>query len=150
MPFFAIITGHPPVASSPFSTELLSAIVGTVSALIVAAGAIGTWGAMRIGRNTQILATYKAAAEGWENLANSLKAEKSDVEGRLDKAMTTVKGLEAKNQTLQDLVTGQPAIESLSLDMKASFRSLGEQMQHMEDALRGVQHGAGANPGQGP
>lgn len=138
MSFLAIMAVHPYVASSPISTDILSALVGVVSVLIVAAGAIGTWGAMRIGKNTQILATYKASADGWEGLANSLKAEKTDVEERLAKATATVRVLEAKNVTLQDLVTGQPAIELLSRDMKASFESLGKQMKHVEDALRGV------------
>jgi biopolymer transport protein ExbB/TolQ len=128
-------------ADSANSTTVLSVIGGLIASLIAVAGVVGTWAALRVGRNAQVLSTYKASAESWESLANSLKAEKESVEAQLDKALATVRALEARNAALQDLVTGQPVIEMVSRDMKTGFDKLTEQMARIEETLKGSTHG---------
>jgi Tfp pilus assembly protein PilV len=128
---------HAVLASSPVTT-VLSIVGGLIAVLITAAGIIGTWAALRVGRNTQITANYRATAESWESLATSLTAEKSELENKLEEAMVTITSLNTKVSTLQELATGHPAVERLSRDMNKSFQTLTIQMSRIEDSLRGA------------
>jgi hypothetical protein len=134
---------HEVLASSPI-TAVLSIAGGLIAVLITAAGIVGTWAALRVGRNTQITANYRATAESWESLATSLTAEKSELEHKLDEAMVTIASLTAKVSTLQELATGHPAVERLSRDMNKSFQTLTIQMTRIEDSLRGAANGGPA------
>jgi hypothetical protein len=131
------------LASSPVTT-VLSIAGGLIAALLTAAGIIGTWAALRVGRNTQITANYRATAESWESLATSLTAEKAELEHKLDDAMVTIASLNTKVSTLQELATGHPAVEKLSRDMNKSFQTLTIQMNRIEDSLRGSGNGGQA------
>jgi biopolymer transport protein ExbB/TolQ len=135
------------LASSPVTT-VLSVAGGLIAVLITAAGIIGTWAALRVGRNTQITANYRATAESWESLATSLTAEKSELEHKLEEAMVTIASLNTKVSTLQELATGHPAVERLSRDMNKSFQTLTAQMNRIEDSLKGAGSGGPAgSPG---
>lgn len=131
------------LASSPVTT-VLSIAGGLIAVLITAAGIIGTWAALRVGRNTQITANYRATAESWESLATSLTAEKGELEHKLDEAMVTIASLNTKVSTLQELATGHPAVERLSRDMNRSFQTLTLQMNRIEDSLKGAENGGPA------
>jgi hypothetical protein len=131
------------LASSPVPT-VLSIAGGLIAVLITAAGIIGTWAALRVGRNTQITANYRATAESWESLATSLTAEKSELEHKLEEAMVTITSLNTKVSTLQELATGHPAVEKLSRDMNKSFQTLTLQMNRIEDSLKGAANGGPA------
>jgi phage-related minor tail protein len=123
-------------SSSP--TALLGVFGGVIAALLAVAGLIGTWAALRVGKNAQVLSNYKTTAESWEARANGLKAEKEGLEERLEKAMSTITELQAKNSALLDLASGHPAIERLGKDMKRSFQDLTEQMSRIEGVLKGA------------
>jgi hypothetical protein len=131
---------HMVYASSAITT-VLSVAGGLIAVLITAAGIIGTWAALRVGRNTQITANYRATAESWESLATSLTAEKMELEHKLEDAMVTIASLNTKVSTLQELATGHPAIEKLSRDMNLSFQTLTVQMTRIEDSLGGAANG---------
>jgi hypothetical protein len=131
------------LASSPVTT-VLSIAGGLIAVLITAAGIIGTWAALRVGRNTQITANYRATAESWESLATSLTAEKAELEHKLNEAMVTITSLNTKVSTLQELATGHPAVEKLSRDMNNSFKTLTIQMNRIEDSLKGAGNGGPA------
>lgn len=131
------------LATSPITT-VLSIAGGLIAVLITAAGIIGTWAALRVGRNTQITANYRATAESWESLATSLTAEKSELEHKLEDAMVTIASLNTKVSTLQELATGHPAVEKLSRDMNKSFQTLTIQMNRIEDSLKGAGNGGTA------
>jgi hypothetical protein len=131
------------LASSAIPT-VLSVAGGLIAVLITAAGIIGTWAALRVGRNTQITANYRATAESWESLATSLTAEKSELEHKLEEAMVTIASLNTKVSTLQELATGHPAVERLSRDMNKSFQTLTLQMNRIENSLKGAGNGGEA------
>jgi hypothetical protein len=125
------------LADTSVTTTVLQVLGGLIAALVAAAGIIGTWAALRVGRNSQIISTYRASAESWENRANSLSAEKQGVEEQLSGALQAVQSLQAKNDALQGLVTGQPAVEKLSRDMNRKFSELTEHIRRIENALKG-------------
>ena len=134
---------HTVLSTSPVTT-VLSIAGGLIAVLITAAGIIGTWAALRVGRNTQITANYRATAESWESLATSLTAEKAELEHRLDDAMVTIASLNTKVSTLQELATGHPAVEKLSRDMNQSFKTLTQQMNRIENSQKGEANGGTA------
>lgn len=137
-------SGPQMVYASSAVTDVLSVAGGLIAVLITAAGIIGTWAALRVGRNTQITANYRATAESWESLATSLTAEKSELEHKLEEAMVTIASLKTKVSTLQELATGHPAVEKLSRDMNQSFKTLTIQMNRIEDSLKGAGSGGPA------
>jgi hypothetical protein len=122
-------------------TTFLSVGVGVIAVLITAAGAIGAWAALRVARNSQVTANYRATAESWESLATSLTAEKAELEHRLEDATVMIAGLNTKVATLQELATGHPEIERLSKSMNSSFRALADQMSRIEKSLKGAANG---------
>lgn len=128
-------------SSSSVSSTALAVLGGLIAAMIMAAGAVGTWAALRVGKNSQVIANYKSGAESWEARANGLKAEKEGLEDQLATAMQTITSLQSKVSTLQELATGHPAVEALSRDMTRSFRSLTEQMTRIENVLKGEANG---------
>lgn len=133
--------GAQTILASSTVTTALSIAGGLIAALITTAGIIGTWAALRVGRNTQITANYRATAESWESLATSLTAEKSELEHKLEEAMVTITSLNTKVSTLQELATGHPAVEKLSRDMNKSFQTLTLQMNRIENSLKGAANG---------
>jgi hypothetical protein len=138
------------IASSAVTTAL-SVVGGLIAVLITIAGLVGTWAALRVGRNSQLISNYRATAESWEARAKSITAEKSALEKQLEEAMVTITSLTTKVSTLQDLATGHPAVEKLSREVGKSFQSLTNQLTRIEDSLRrsgnGGQNG-GANANQ--
>lgn len=119
------------------STAAISILGGLIAALIAVAGGVGTWAALRVAKNSQLIANYQAAAASWETVADGLKAEKESLEGQLTEAKTTNATLQAKNTILQELATGHPLMESLTAGMNSGFEKLGEQLAGIEKTLRG-------------
>lgn len=128
-------------SAAPSSGAIISVLGGIIAALIAAAGGIGTWAALRVAKNSQLITNYQQTAQSWEARANGLKAEKEGLEDQLRDVMTTNAELRAKNQALQDLALGHPAIEQMALDMSNGFRVLGDQLRQMENKLKGTGHG---------
>lgn len=121
--------------------SLISILGGLVALVITIAGGVGTWAALRVGRNSQVIANYKATAESWETRATALKAENEGLQDELTDTRKEVSELKSKNVTLQELATGQPAVQQISTDMRAGFDKLTEQMDKFGERLetmRGV------------
>lgn len=125
-------------AAASSASSILGILGGIIVALIAVAGGVGTWAALRVGKNAQTLANFRTSAESWENLANSRKAEIDGLQEQLTQAMGTINSLQAKNVTLKELATGHPAVEKLTNDIGNSFRQLTAQMTRIEKALKGA------------
>lgn len=136
------------IAGSVSSTGSLIQILGGLIALIITiAGGVGTWAALRVGRNSQVISNYKATAESWENRASGLKAENEGLQGELTDAQRQIAELTSKNSTLRELATGQPAVQQISIEMKAGFEDLSDRLDSFGDRLenmRGVIDGRSA------
>jgi hypothetical protein len=122
-------------ASLSSSATLVSALVALVGFFVVVAGGLGTWAALRVGKNSAVIANYKATAESWENRATALTAEKDGLEEELTTARSQIADLTSKNETLQQLVTGQPVVAAISEEMKEGFDKLARQMGRVGDRL---------------
>lgn len=128
-------------ASATSAATVVPILSGLIAALIAIAGGVGTWAALRVAKNSQLISNYEAAAASWEKVANGLKAEKEGLEDQMQDMASTVTELQAKNSALQDLVTGSPAVEKLSVDMGRSFNLLVEQMNRIESKISGAANG---------
>lgn len=127
-------------AAGPSSTTIISILGGLIAALIAVAGGVGTWAALRVAKNSQLVANYQGAAESWEARANGLKAEKEGLEDQLKDVMETNASLRAKNAALQDMATGHPAIEQMAASMDRGFQVLADQLTRIESNLGGSGH----------
>lgn len=130
-------------SSGTSPTTVISILSGLIAALIAIAGGVGTWAALRVAKNSQLIANYEATATSWERRATSLKAEKEGVEDQLKDALAAVSSLHAKISALQDIATGQPAVEKLTMDMNSIFQLIATQLNRIESHLTGAGNGGG-------
>lgn len=105
-------------------------LVGLLIAVVVAfAGVVGTWAALRVGRNTTVLSNYKQAAESAQTVADSLKSEVEQLRAELAEAKATAQRerdqwtksnaeLQARISILQDLATGHSALDALGQQLE--------------------------------
>jgi hypothetical protein len=131
-------------ASATDTGSLISVLGGLVALIITIAGGVGTWAALRVGRNSQVISNYKATAESWENRATALKAENEGLTDELTDARQEISDLHTKVGTLQDLATGQPAVQQISTEMKEGFKKVAEQLDSFGgrlDTMRGIING---------
>lgn len=116
----------------------------TVLGLLLAIGStVGVWLAIRVGRSTQTLANYKAAAESASTLAESLKAELGDLREHSAQEMTEarqreseaaeqISGLRAEVAVLRDLATGQTQLVALTDLAKANAEGIQEILDYIK------------------
>lgn len=117
---------------------LVSILGGLIAVVITIAGGVGTWAALRVGRNSQLIANYKATAESWESRASGLKAENEGLSEDLTETRQEVTDLNAKVTTLQELATGQPAVQKISTEMKEGFERLTERLDGFGESLESM------------
>jgi hypothetical protein len=113
--------------SDPFG--ILSILGGLIAVLIVIAGGIGTWAALRVSKNTQVLSNYKTAADSWEARARALEAEKNTKDEQIQTMTASITELHAKNAALMDMASGHPAIERLAAEMRTSFDNIAKKIE---------------------
>jgi uncharacterized protein YlxW (UPF0749 family) len=125
-------------ASITDTSGLVSILGGLIALIITIAGGVGTWAALRVGRNSQLIANYKATAESWESRASGLKAENEGLADDLTDARKEVTDLKAKVTTLQELATGQPAVQQISNEMREGFDRLTKSLNGFGDSIESM------------
>ena len=87
------------------NTSFVLTLFGTlISVLLAVAGGIGTWAALRVGRNAQVINNFRTTAESWQAVAESQQTELDEVKtenAALRKQLAEVQG---KVTVLTDLV----------------------------------------------
>lgn len=119
-----------PLAATDSGT-LLSLGIGLVAVLLTAAGIIGTWLALRVSRNTQVVTNYKAAADAWQARAVAQGDEIKGLQESLEETRHQNTELQAKVNVLQDLVTGRHAVDELSDKMDMGFERIAIQIRQL-------------------
>lgn len=88
-------------------------VLGIIAAfLLSAAGLVGTWAALKTGRNAQTLKNYKDLAESYQAKSESQEGEIRDLKGENRELLSQVSELQGKMSVLQELV--RSAVESLA------------------------------------
>jgi predicted RNase H-like nuclease (RuvC/YqgF family) len=114
------------------SSQILTVLGIGLTLLVAFAGSIGTWAALRVGRNTSVLSNYKQAAESAQAVAASLKAEVEQLRAELAEAKdertreqsewsTKNASMESRIAILQDLATGHTVLEALAAQLENSL-----------------------------
>lgn len=97
-------------------------IVALCAFLVVAAGVIGL--NFRISRNTQNVANYRDAAQSWESKAKAQEIEIADLNAKVANLTQKLAAETEARHTLEGIVTGKTAVETLRLEMQNEFTSL--------------------------
>lgn len=102
-------------------SDFLTIAISVVAVLIVVAGAVGTWAALRVGKNTGVVSQFRDAAASSEALARSYKSQMdnqeyqiTDLQRQLSDRDKEIKVLQGQMDIMKDLVTGRPAFDEIS------------------------------------
>lgn len=139
------------------SGQALLTLVGILVAVLLGAGTVvGTWAALKVGRNTTVLSNYKAAAESAQSVATSLDGEVKQLRAELAEAKETASleraqwaaanaELQARIGILQDLATGHSTLEALGKQLETSLLAkVGELRTDMLAEFREIRSVIGA------
>lgn len=100
---------------SPTLLVVLTAIIGV---LLVIAGSVGVWLAMRTGQHTQTVKNFRDAAASWREKAEALGSDLATLQGEMTGLQAEHGMLRAEHQALKNVVTGKAAIEALGLQLE--------------------------------
>ncbi|MHB1954993.1 MAG: hypothetical protein ACYCOU_14750 [Sulfobacillus sp.] len=87
-------------------------IAGLLGFFIAAGSLLGL--SIRVGRNTSTVNNYRESALSWEAKSKAQESEIADLQNANAALEMQINGLKAKQQVLEELVTGKAAIEALS------------------------------------
>lgn len=111
--------------------------------LVTAAGLIGV--SFKVGRNAQVVTNYRDSANAWETKARAQSSEIAELQEKLATNDSLIKKLQDRMKMLEELVTGQAAISSLTTSIDASFTNLTTHLDSLvnqiRDDIRGHPHG---------
>jgi predicted nucleic acid-binding Zn-ribbon protein len=94
-------------------TELVTTIAIVLATLLAAAGAVGTWAALRVGRNAQTLTNYRDAIQSWKERSETQESEISELRQQLNQMKTENADLRGQVKTLRDAVSGRNGFDNL-------------------------------------
>jgi len=116
-------------------STFLSTFGVILAALVVVAGAIGTWAAFRVGRNAQTVSNYRDALQSWKERSESVEAKSKEQDSEILELQGRVHTLEAENADLQgqirvlrDAISGRQTFDAI-------VNTLGKQHQEILEAF---------------
>lgn len=111
------------------STGFFQALGGLLAALLILGTAVGTWAALRTGRQSQIIKNYRDAANSWREKSEAQEAEISQLRSELNESkrateqyqaisMARIADLETQVAVLQNIVTAREEFDYLNGQVK--------------------------------
>ena len=92
------------------SGVILDVLIALVALVITAAGTIGAWAALRVGKNTSTVSNYREAAQSWRLKSESQDAEIKELQSENADLRKQVADLSGQVGVLRDMITGASAI----------------------------------------
>jgi len=123
-----------------FSSAALLSVFGTlIIALLAAAGAVGTFAALRVGRHAQTIRNFSDAARSWREKAEAQESELDALQAGNAALQTQVAALRTQMTALRELI--RPVLRELlaspaSADVTARIRTLLEDDKEVPDGDR--------------
>lgn len=103
------------------NTALLTALGAILAALIAIAGIVGTWAALRVGKNAQTLSNYRDALQSWKERSEAQDTKIAEQDIEIGDLKTQVDELRHENSelrgqigTLRDAISGRQVFDGLS------------------------------------
>jgi len=105
--------------------------LAAVAALLIIVGtSVGTWAALRTGRQSQIIKNYRDAANSWREKSEAQEAETKQLRTELDdnkrlmeryqvRSEARISELETQLTILQNIVTGREEFDYLNSQVKS-------------------------------
>jgi cell division protein FtsB len=103
---------------------LLTALGALLVALLTVAGIVGTWAALRVGRNAQTISNYRDAISSWKERSEAQDQELTEVRTQLDKLKSENAELRGQINTLRDAISGRSVFDGLSEALAKQHREL--------------------------
>lgn len=112
-----------------FSTGFYQALGGVLVFLLALGTAVGTWAALRTGRQSQIIQNYKEAANSWKETSEARESEVKQLRAEIQESkrafeqyqvMSTSRIAELETQVtiLQNIVTAREEFDYLNGQVK--------------------------------
>jgi cell division protein FtsB len=112
---------------------ILGSLVGI---LLVTAGTVGTWAAMRVGKNTQTVSNYREAAQSWQLKSQAQGAEIKELQAENTELRKQVADLSGQVGVLRDLITGASAVAEHDTRVNAYHSEVMARLAALEDLVR--------------
>lgn len=118
------------------STDTLISIFGPLLAtLLTIAGIIGTWAALRVGKNAQTLKNFRDSADSWKEKSQAQEVEITDLRKENSQLKSEIAELRGKVSTLGDLVA--TAISELASPSNSQHKEVLERLDSIANKLGG-------------
>lgn len=114
-------------------TELITTIAIVLATLLAVAGSVGTWAALRVGRNAQTLKNFRDSADSWKGKATAQESEISDLQKENTKLKSEIAELRGQVHALGDLV--RTAISELASPSNAQHQEVLERLDRIAKKL---------------
>lgn len=113
-----------------FSTGFFQALGAILAVLLILGTAVGTWAALRTGRQSQIIKNYRDAANSWREKSEAQEAEIRQLRSELDESRRAteqyqlsstarIAELETQVTILQNIVTAREEFDYLNIQVKS-------------------------------
>lgn len=119
-------------------TGLLTALGALLAALIAVAGIVGTWAALRVGRNAQTLSNYRDALQSWKERSEAQDTKISEQDDEIGELRTQVDKLRTENAelrgqigTLRDAISGRQVFDGLTATFNQQHKELMERLDRL-------------------
>ena|SRR5882762_2977200 len=113
-----------------FSSGFFQTLAAVAALLIIVGTSVGTWAALRTGRQSQIIKNYRDAANSWREKSEAQEAETKQLRTELDdnkrlmeryqvRSEARISELETQLTILQNIVTGREEFDYLNSQVKS-------------------------------
>jgi predicted RNase H-like nuclease (RuvC/YqgF family) len=122
------------------TSELVTVFGILITCLLTAAGGVGTWAALRVGRNAQTLRNYRDAADSWKEKSDSQDGKIRDQESeitRLQKENGSLRNEIAELRGQINVLTSLVKTAITEMASNASNKDVLERLEKLVNVRRG-------------
>lgn len=116
-----------------FSTGFFQALGAILAVLLILGTSVGTWAALRTGRQSQIIKNYRDAANSWREKSEAQEAEIRQLRTELEETRRTNEQYQARSQAkISELETQLTILQNI-VTARDEFNYLKEQVKELKD-----------------
>lgn len=117
---------------------VVEALGAALVALLAIAGAVGTWAALRVGRNAQTITNYRDALQSWKERSEAQDTKIDEQQGEIGELQSEVHKLKTENaelrgqvNTLRDAISGRQIFDNLAEAFNRQHQELMERLDKL-------------------
>jgi predicted nucleic acid-binding Zn-ribbon protein len=113
------------------SSEIITTVAIVLGTLLALAGSVGTWAALRVGRNAQTLSNYRDAIQSWKERSETQEAEIAELRTQLHQVQAENADLRGQVNTLRDAISGRSILGTLEKTLARQHAELLERLDKL-------------------